>query len=240
MPVEPGSLPVFAARAPAVRAFEQALDPMVRHWIVPGGPLTAEAYFAACDADPRTPCRAVVTAGQEGQTCIYIDQVGQGRVFVDLTNGRVIKRVEGFAQFGLLEREARWLDRLGPSGRTPRLLARAPDTLTTEYLGEPLRQHNLPGDWRAQAQDILACLANAGCSHNDIKCDNLLVRDGRMALIDFGWSTPIGSPIPKDWPKGIGAQHRRAVHDFDDRLAIEAACTEAAEGTYRPSRRMTG
>lgn len=149
------------------------------------------------------------------------------RIAIDLDAGTVEKQIGRFAEFGILAREVRWLTAIAPSGIAPPLKAVTRDALTLGYVGEPVRRHNLPRDWRSQAERILAALATAGCAHNDIKCDNLTVLDGRLYLIDFGWSTEIGAPIPPQWPPGIGRQHRLAIHRFDDRIAIFAALDSA-------------
>jgi hypothetical protein len=149
------------------------------------------------------------------------------RITVDLDTGIVEKQVGRFSEFGILEREARWLDALAPYDIAPKLVSAAGDTLRLRYVGEPVRQHNLPADWRQQAERILDGLAAGGCAHNDIKCDNLTVLGGRLYLIDFGWSTEVGAPIPAEWPAGIGRQHRLGIHSFDDRIAIHAALESA-------------
>lgn len=149
------------------------------------------------------------------------------RIIVDLDTGIVEKQVGRFAEFGILEREARWLETLAPYAIAPPLFSVGGDTLRLGYVGEPVRKHNLPADWRTQAARILDGLAAGGCAHNDIKCDNLTVLDGRLFLIDFGWSTRIGAAIPAEWPAGIGRQHRLGLHRFDDRIAIHAALESA-------------
>ena len=149
------------------------------------------------------------------------------RITVDLDTRIVEKQVGRFSEFGILEREARWLEILSPYAIAPNLVSAKDDTLRLSYVGEPVRKHNLPADWRTQAERILSGLALGGCAHNDIKCDNLTVLDGRLYLIDFGWSTEVGAPIPTEWPAGIGRQHRLGIHRFDDRIAIYAALESA-------------
>jgi hypothetical protein len=134
---------------------------------------------------------------------------------------------ERFAEFGVLAREVAWLRALAGSGVVPALLAVEQSELKLRYVGEPVRQYNLPGNWSEQAEAILAELEAVKCSHNDIKCDNLTVLDGRLHLIDFGWATGVGDIIPTTWPKGIGRQHRRDIHCFDDRRTIYAALRSA-------------
>jgi hypothetical protein len=148
-------------------------------------------------------------------------------ICIDLNSSIVEKQIGRFAEFGILAREAHWLTVLAAADIAPPLLASAGSALRLGYVGEPVRRYNLPDDWPAQAERILQALATADCAHNDIKCDNLTVRDGRLYLIDFGWSTRSADPIPSDWPQGIGRQHRLGIHRFDDRAAIYAALASA-------------
>lgn len=157
------------------------------------------------------------------------------RIFVDVDTGVVTKSLGSFREFGLAGREVYWLERLGGSGIVPGLIRHDAETICTGYVGEPVCQRNLPPDWPAQAESILQALAEHGCSHNDIKCDNLMVLGGEITLIDFGWATRIGDPIPPEWPEGIGRQHRIGVHEFDDRHAIFAALQSAEDGNVERS-----
>ncbi|MCX5569498.1 phosphotransferase [Kaistia nematophila] len=158
---------------------------------------------------------------------IHFDQHSSSTIRIDLNRLEVHKKLARFIEHGIEEREIRWLTALESSGLVPRLIGHSPGLLRMNYVGEPVRRYNLPADWRDQAEAILAALASARCCHNDIKCDNLMVRDGRITLVDFGWATADGDPIPSHWPQGIGRQHRLGVHRFDDRHAIHAALASA-------------
>ena len=158
---------------------------------------------------------------------IHLSQFAISQVNLNLNSGLVTKTVGRFSEFGILEREVSWLKRLAKSGIVPKLVSSTDTNLCLTYVGEPVRRHNLPPDWREQAETVLTALAEAACRHNDIKCDNLTVLDGRLYLLDFGWATVQGDPIPSEWPEGIGRQHRLGVHQFDDRHAIFSALESA-------------
>lgn len=158
---------------------------------------------------------------------VHFDQPAISDVTIDLNRDEVTKRIGRYGEHGILKRERDWLERLRQSGAVPALIRASADCIITSYVGEPVRRYNLPGDWHDQAERLLAALASARCSHNDIKCDNLAVRDGRLYLLDFGWATETGTAIPAQWPQGIGRQHRLGIHSFDDRHAIFAALASA-------------
>lgn len=118
----------------------------------------------------------------------------------------------------LIQREAAFLARL--DGRhAPRLIAAGDDWLEMEHCGVELGTGNLPADWRDQVAAISALLAEAGIVHRDIKPGNVLVKDGQLYLIDFGWAiwadeAPYLSPreLCEDVPR---------EYIYDNRAALE-------------------
>lgn len=209
---------------PEVLAYLATLEPGLDHRVEVTTPcdlsalrLPAGVYKVACFTD----------AASAKQWRVTIDQPAISTVVIDLNRREVIKTIGRYAEFGILAREVHWLRALADSGVTPALLSNDARSLALRYVGEPVRQYNLPTDWRDQAEAILAGLATAGCRHNDIKCDNLTVLAGKLSLLDFGWATCAGEPVPEAWPKGIGRQHRLDMHVFDDRHAIFAALASA-------------
>ena len=149
------------------------------------------------------------------------------QITIDLNNRLVYKDTSSMSSYNIFQRERHWLKKFHGCPFIPELVSDDGDHIVTRYLGEPVRQYNIPNDWREQAEDILHHLARKHCSHNDIKCDNLLVFNAQIYLIDFSWATCIGDAIPSHWPEGIGRQHRIDIHRFDDRKAIYEALESA-------------
>jgi hypothetical protein len=203
-----------------LREYIATLDPEENYKIV---------RFDSSDGKPSDMayCKSVEYEDESGLYHLSVDQPAISSVVIKLNAGTVRKTVSTFSEFGILEREVGWLTELQFTGVVPRLLSHTADTLTLNYRGEPVRQYNLPDDWRRQAANIISALSEHGCSHNDIKCDNLVVLDGTLSLIDFGWATRIGDDIPSNWPQGIGRQHRLDIHRFDDEKAIFEALLSA-------------
>ncbi len=160
-------------------------------------------------------------------------------IVIDLNANIVSKTINAFKEHGIHMREITWLSTLTPTGIVPELISADSQTIITRYVGEPVSHENIPLDWEKQAEEILTTLTGYHCSHNDIKCDNIMILDGRLSLVDFGWSTQIDEPIPIEWPQGIGRQHRLGIHHFDDRHAIFEALRSAENNNVDRSIKMS-
>lgn len=94
---------------------------------------------------------------------------------------------------GVHHREWGSLSRLSNSPHFPKPLAfrekEGSSVITMTYCGVRLTKDNLPKDWRKQVLDILDILDASDIQHNDINPRNLMVLEGTIYLIDFGWST---------------------------------------------------
>jgi len=142
---------------------------------------------------------------------------------VTVTRRQVDKMPRGRnKQFGCLERERAWLDDLAKTpcrDFIPKLLSHDMDSIQISYEGERVTRSTLPADALSQAERILSNLRASGCCHNDIKPGEILVKNGRLMLCDFGWSTRVGEPIPSDWPPVLGGQFK-SPDGFDDRYSF--------------------
>ena len=75
----------------------------------------------------------------------------------------------------------------------------------TEWGGEQLGEREVP-DREEQARVILGSLKKAGVRHNDISPINLVMKDGKLTLIDFEWAIYEGSS--EYCPPSLGGEYQ--------------------------------
>lgn len=129
-------------------------------------------------------------------------------------NKRAIKQ-------GLMDREVFWLRQLADFDRTPNIINVVDDTITMTYVGERINKENIPNDWKQQIEYIYNSLQKYQCSHNDIKPDELLVKDNTINIVDFGWSTFLSFEIPANFPTEIGDKFAYGIHNFNDLYSLK-------------------
>ena len=128
--------------------------------------------------------------------------------------------------FGMdcFKNELYWLKRLKETGAVPKILSsnEKTKTIVTEYVGEPVTRRTLPADWQEQRDKILRILLEHNCRHNDIKPSEILVLNGKLKLIDFGWASTASEPNPKYYPSQLGLKWKCPT-GHDDRYSFNAS-----------------
>lgn len=62
-------------------------------------------------------------------------------------------------------------------------------TIYLTYCGELINENNIPSNWKYQLENINLILKKFNIFHNDVWYGNLLIKDGIIYLIDFGWAS---------------------------------------------------
>lgn len=125
-----------------------------------------------------------------------------GTSLISTGNGKVRKEQIRFSKHDLIANEAKFLKMLD-SPHFPKLLEVTEKFLDIEDCGESLTVNNLPINWKDQLIEIVTILDQKGIVHRDIRLDNLMVKNGTIMLIDFGWATFKDSP-PDNPPDLLG------------------------------------
>jgi len=117
-------------------------------------------------------------------------------------------------------REAMFLKLLNNYSRYPKLLREGKDFIEISYCGERIK--NL-AQYADQKHDILEPLKIQKIKHRDINPKNLLVRNDKLYLIDFGYSIfdyEKDTPIPADARLG-GIFYPGKPDMWDDSFAFD-------------------
>eukprot|EP00941_MAST-03F_sp_MAST-3F-sp1_P002906 g2906.t1 len=122
-----------------------------------------------------------------------------------ISHGMVTKTIKPeFDKYSLAARELCVLTLLKQFSWAPNVTNSTSLSITTAYAGEPLSPENIPEDYAEQFAQILEDMKSVGLQHNDIvypcsiseyKKNELLVLNGRISLVDYGWAT-INNEVP--------------------------------------------
>jgi len=94
-----------------------------------------------------------------------------------------------YRHYDFVNKEVFWLNKLKSFDRTPNVIDFNEDTILMDYMGQVITKDSVPADWEDQINYIIKMLGSLGVSHNDIKIEEILVKDGKINLIDFQHAT---------------------------------------------------
>lgn len=94
-----------------------------------------------------------------------------------------------YSHYDFVNKEVFWLRRLESFDRTPNVIDFNEDTIIMDYMGQVITKTTVPPDWEDQIKYIVRTLELLKVSHNDIKTEEILVKDGKINLIDFQHAT---------------------------------------------------
>lgn len=63
------------------------------------------------------------------------------------------------------------------------------DIIITEWIGEVVNKNNIPDGFTQQSKKILSDLSSLNIRHNDIKHGEILIKENKIFLVDFGWAS---------------------------------------------------
>lgn len=139
------------------------------------------------------------------------------KIYID-KNKKQVKKVSlnlpEHQKHDLIKREIRMLGILNSADYkwAPRLIHADDRSIVTEYCGEPVNYKNIPSDYIDQTKKIIEDMKKLHIKHNDIKAAEILVKDGKIYLCDFGWAS-----INDDFSCGIDISDKKKFHGvFDD------------------------
>lgn len=147
-------------------------------------------------------------------------------VFVDEANNRVIKEYKPEFRELCLNNEYNTLNSLTQqpehiARHFPKPLYRGGRLIEMEFKGKHLKKDSLPEDYEQQKEEILEGLSAIGKVHRDITPSNLVIHDGVIILIDFGWASLVeDKDNPPKEAVGLGV-HFKDPSGYNDRYSFD-------------------
>lgn len=88
-----------------------------------------------------------------------------------------------------LKRELHILSLISKFDWSPKVISNTDTSINMTNVGDRINKDNIPDDAIEQITKILTDLNSLGIEHNDIKDEEILVKDGKLHLCDFGWAS---------------------------------------------------
>jgi predicted Ser/Thr protein kinase len=130
-----------------------------------------------------------ILIGNEVITFFEQKKLGQtSDYYIDASNRYFMKIPKNFLEYDCLKREVFMLKKLAKYSHFPKLVAHDDTFIITHFIGEKLNSMNKPVNYEYQKNEILKILETEKIRHCDIKAEELLVKDGILYLVDFGWA----------------------------------------------------
>lgn len=140
---------------------------------------------------------------------------------VSKEDGVIVKKQTGFMKYGLIDNEKRILSH-AESVHFPKLIGNTgtedSEAIFMEDCGIGMTVDNLPADWKKQLVQIVMDLRSCGIEHRDITPENLMVKDGVIKLIDFGWARLVDDE-PDEPPSCLGYPYK-PTEGWDDNFSM--------------------
>lgn len=156
---------------------------------------------------------------------------GEMIVVKKITNNLFNNFDHGISLDKLLDNEVFWLNKFEYFDRVPKLLSFDFNSkeIIMEYVGEKINRHNIPDDWELQMGYIINALKEHRCKHNDITPDEILVKNGIIYLIDFGWASKLDKVDYSDFPPMLGGNFK-SDYGFNDEDSFRKSVLHVIDG----------
>lgn len=139
---------------------------------------------------------------------------------VEKRDGLVLKKQVAYTDWNLINAEKHILSQVS-SIHFPTCFPSLSDSeIALEDCGDLLGADNLPWDWESQLFEVLTELKRFRILHRDIRLENLMVKDGVIKLIDFGWAVFEDQKEAQEPPSCLGFPNKPS-NGFDDAFSMK-------------------
>ena len=134
--------------------------------------------------------RSVIRFNGHAYGVSEVINTGMTAIVYKTTAGSIIKQYRPRKSVRQLEREVYWLNRLKGTGIAPDLfdVDRSARAILMSDCGEPISASNAPDDWEKQLKGLMNNLRANECTHNDLSEHEVLVKDGKLRIVDFAFA----------------------------------------------------
>lgn len=108
--------------------------------------------------------------------------------FTDSNNKYFMKFPVSYLEHDILNKEIFFLKKLEKYDCFPKLVFYNNFLLVTEYIGENIKKETIPKDILFQINNINNIFKKEKIIHCDIKINEMLIKDDKLYIIDFGWA----------------------------------------------------
>ena len=133
--------------------------------------------------------------------------------FIDSSNKYFMKIPYIYIEYDILTREIFILKKLEQYDCFPKIVYYNNILLVTEYIGEVIKKDTIPDNILFQINDINNILLKEKIIHSDIKQNEMLIKDNKLYIIDFGWSR-----YNNKWSCDIGLCNK-TMPNFDNSIS---------------------
>ena len=126
---------------------------------------------------------------EKKKNIVLNDKIVVKKIYIDIPDHKLFQNFGGLQ--GQMDREINALMKLFNYKHFPLLLSKNNDNkyIIMNYCGEPIKDDNVPIDWKDQITTIAKTLKKCNLFNNDVWLPNFLIKSNIIHLIDFGWAS---------------------------------------------------
>ena len=114
------------------------------------------------------------------------------KIYISEDKKYILKKIILFLEYDTYKREVLLLKKLNKEvDWTPKIIYNEDkdNIIVSEYCGERINEYNKPNNYKEQINKIIFDLKRLNIQHNDLKIEEILVKNNKIYICDFGWGS---------------------------------------------------